>query len=316
MSLTRRHALALAGLAASAPRARAQSWPDRPIRVIVPYAAGGADTYIRPLQERLSQRLGQPVVIDPVVGGGGAVGANRVRAAAPDGHTILFAGTGSLTAVPRLQKLDYSIADFTPIAHLLFFPNVVAARRNAPFSDFAGFLAAARTRPEGLSYGTPGTGSAPHLAAEAMAKAAGIRLLHVPFTGIATAAVALLSGDIDLICGAPSVIMPMQERGVRPLVQTGARRIATLPDLPTLKESGIDLDMVVPFGFLAPQRTSPAIVERFSATVRELAAERPYVEAMGRLYNEIDLMDAAGFRAFLEAEDRMMATLLRELNLT
>jgi tripartite-type tricarboxylate transporter receptor subunit TctC len=314
--MTRRGALlGAAGLGLARPALAQGGYPDRAIRVIVPYAAGGADTYIRPFQDRLTQRLGQPVVIDTVVGGGGAVGANRVKNAAADGHTLLFASTGALTVAPRLQRLEFGLSDFAPIAHLLYFPNVIASRRDAPFSDFAGFVAAAKARPEGLTYGTPGTGSAPHLAAEVMAKAAGIKLLHVPFTGIATAAVALLGGNIDMIVGAPSVIMPMTERGVRPLAQSGARRTSTLPDIPTLKEAGLDVEMVVPFGFLAPARTSPAIVERLSAVIREAAADAAYAETMRRLFNEVELMDAPAFKRFLEAEDRLVAELLPTLNL-
>jgi tripartite-type tricarboxylate transporter receptor subunit TctC len=222
MMLSRRGALLAAGLVVAARGARAQAFPNRPIRVTVPYAAGGADSFIRPLQERMAQALGQPIVIESVSGAGGAVGANRVRTAPNDGHALLFAGTGALTAVPRLQNLNYSIADFVPIANLIAIPYVLAGRRDARFTDFAGFLRVAREKPEGLTYGTPGIGSTPHLVAEAMAKAAGIKLLHVPYSGIATAVVALLAGDIDLVMGAPGNIMPLVERGVVSLAQTGA----------------------------------------------------------------------------------------------
>jgi tripartite-type tricarboxylate transporter receptor subunit TctC len=315
MRISRRGALVAASMTVAARAARAASWPDRPIRVVVPYAAGGADQFIRPLQDRMMQALGQAIVVESVPGGGGALGANRLRSAAPDGYNLLFAGTGALTAVPRLQKLGYSIADFEPIANLIAIPYVLAARRDAAFTDMPGFLAAARARPDGLTYGTPGAGSTPHLIAEAMAKAAGIRMLHVPYSGVSTAVVALLAGDIDLVMGAPGNIMPLVERGVRPLAQTGAARIAPLPDLPTLREAGMPVDLVTRFGFFAPRRTDGAIIERLSRLVLAGAADPAYVETMHRGFNEVEPLDSARFRTFLEAEDKATAQLLQALDL-
>ncbi|MFT8244887.1 Bug family tripartite tricarboxylate transporter substrate binding protein [Roseomonas sp. BN140053] len=315
MVISRRGALLAAGTVLGAGGARAQSYPDRPIRVIVPYAAGGADQYIRPIQNRLMAALGQAIVIESVTGGGGAIGANRVRNAAPDGYTLLFAGTGALTAVPRLQNLSYAVGDFAPIANLIAIPYVLAGRRDARFRDFAGLLELARSRPEGLSYGTPGAGSTPHLAAEAMAKAAGIRLLHVPYSGVATAVVALLAGDIDLVMGAPSNIMPLVERGVVPLVQTGATRIGPLPEVPTLRESGLAVELVTRFGFFAPKGTAPAILDRLSRLVLEAGADPTYAEAMHRAFNEVELLEPRRFGEFLLAEDQATARMLVELKL-
>jgi tripartite-type tricarboxylate transporter receptor subunit TctC len=316
MTITRRGALAAASLVLATGSARAQAYPNRAIRVIVPYAAGGADQFIRPLQARLTQALGQPIVIESVTGGGGAIGANRVRTAPADGYTLLFAGTGALTAVPRLQRLGYSIADFTPIANLIAIPYVLAGRQGARFTDFAGFLREARARPEGLSYGTPGVGSTPHLVAEAMAKAAGVKLLHVPYSGIATAVVGLLAGDIDLVMGAPGNIMPLVERGVVPLVQTGAQRIAVLRDLPTLREAGLDVELVTRFGFFAPKGTEDAVIARWSGLLLEGGADPAYAQAMQRAFNEVELLDQARFQGFLAAEDAATAQLLAALNLT
>ena len=316
MNITRRGALVAAGLTLGARSARAQAYPNRAIRVIVPYAAGGADQFIRPLQARLTQALGQPIVIESVTGGGGAIGANRVRTSAADGYTLLFAGTGALTAVPRLQRLGYSIADFAPIANLIAIPYVLAGRQGARFADFAGFLREARAKPEGLSYGTPGIGSTPHLVAEAMAKAAGVKLLHVPYSGIATAVVGLLAGDIDLVMGAPGNIMPLVERGVVPLVQTGAQRIAVLRDLPTLREAGLDVDLVTRFGFFAPKGTDEAVIARWSGLLLEGGADPAYAQTMQRAFNEVELLDQARFQSFLAAEDAATAQLLSALNLT
>ncbi|WP_137176356.1 tripartite tricarboxylate transporter substrate binding protein [Roseomonas sp. AR75] len=313
--ITRRGALAGAGLLLGTGEVRAQAYPNRAVRVIVPYAPGGADTYIRPLMGPISRALGQSVVVDTVVGGGGAVGANRVRTSPPDGYTLLFAGTGALTAAPRLQNLGYTAADFAPIANLVSIPFVLAARRGASFNDFTGFLAAARAKPEGLSYGSTGVGGTPHLIMEQLSKVAGIKMLHVPYSGVATASVALLAGDIDLVMGAPSFIMPLLDRGVVPLVQTGARRMTAISAVPTFRESGVDLEMVTRFGFVAPNGTDTAILDRWSSLILEGGADPGYVQAMQRNYNEVELLDRARFAAFLTEEDAATERMLRELNL-
>lgn len=313
--ITRRGALAGAGLLLGTGTARAQAYPNRAVRVVVPYAPGGADTYIRPLMGPISHALGQSVVVDTVVGGGGAVGANRVRTSPPDGYTLLFAGTGALTAAPRLQNLGYTAADFAPVANLISIPFVLATRRGAGFTDFAGFLAAARAKPEGLSYGSTGVGGTPHLIMEQLSKVAGIRMLHVPYSGVATASVALLAGDIDLVMGAPSFIMPLVDRGVVPLVQTGARRMTAIPAVPTFRESGVDLEMVTRFGFVAPKGTDTAILDRWSSLVLEGGAEPGYVRSMQRNFNEVELLDRTRFGAFLAEEDAATDRMLRELNL-
>lgn len=315
MRLTRRGALLGASVLALPRLAGAQAYPSRAIRIIVPYAAGGADTYIRPLQSGFASALGQSIVIESVTGGGGAIGANRVRTAAPDGYTLLFAGTGALTAVPRLQNLTYSINDFAPIANLISIPYVLVGRRGARFSDFAGFLREARARPEGLTYGTPGVGSTPHLIMESLSKVANIKLLHVPYSGVATAAVALLAGDIDLVMGAPSNLMNLAERGVLPLVQTGRTRMAAIPEVPTFVENQLDLELVTRFGFFAPPGTDAAILDRWSSLVLEGGAVPAFVETMRRIYNEVELLDRARFTAFLREEDSATERLLRDLKL-
>lgn len=316
MPVTRRQALMTGAFALLSRQAAAQSFPSRAVRVIVPYAAGGTDQYIRPLQQAFSQALGQPVLIDSVVGSGGGVGANRVRTSAPDGYTLLFAGTAALTVVPRVQNLAYTAADFAPVCNLIAIPIMIAARRGSRFGTMAEMLAAARATPEGVSFGSPGIGSSPHLAGEAMARAAGVRLLHVPYPGIAPAMTALLAGDIDLVVGAPGIIMPaVESHGVLPLAQTGAARIAPLPDLPTLREAGLDVDMVTRFGFFAPPTTPVPVLDRLGAVFLEAAASPSYADAMRRSFNEVVPLDRAAFALALAEEDRLQARLIQDLGL-
>ncbi|PZW48608.1 tripartite-type tricarboxylate transporter receptor subunit TctC [Humitalea rosea] len=316
MLITRRHALAAAGLGLAAAPSQAQDFPTRSVRVIVPYAAGGTDQYIRLLQQSFAQRLGQPVVIDSVVGGGGGVGASRVRGSAADGYTLLFAGTAALTVVPRIQHLPYTAADFAPICNLVAIPIMVAAKRDSRFRTMQEMLALARAQPEGISFGSPGIGSSPHLAGEAMARAAGVKLLHIPYPGIAPAMTALLAGDIDLVVGAPGIIMPtVESHGILPLAQTGATRIAALPELVTLKEVGLDVDMVTRFGFFAPKGTPAPVLDRLSSAFLAAAGSPDYAQAMRRTYNEVLLLDRTQLAQALAEEDRVSARLVEDLNL-
>ncbi|MBU8537236.1 tripartite tricarboxylate transporter substrate binding protein [Falsiroseomonas tokyonensis] len=316
MPITRRHTLTAAATALLARPAAAQDFPNRPIRVIVPYAAGGTDQYIRLLQNDFAQRLGQPVVIESVVGGGGGIGANRVRTSTPDGYTLLFGGTAALTVVPRIQNQPYTTADFAPVCQLVALPIMVAAKRGFRHRTAQEMLAAARAQPESISFGSPGIGSSPHLAGEAMARAAGVKLLHVPYAGIAPAMTALLAGDIDLVVGAPGIIMPtVESHGTIPLAQTGATRSAALPDLVALKELGLDVDLVTRFGFFAPKQTPEPILDQLDRTFRAAAATPDYAQAMRRAFNEVQLQDRAQFGRALAEEDRAMARLIEQLAL-
>jgi len=316
MQTTRRPMLLAAVTALVAGGAAAESYPHRAIRVIIPYAAGGTDQYIRLLQQEFGQALGQPVVIDSVPGGGGGIGANRVRTSAADGYTLLFASTAALTVVPRLQSQPYSAADFAPICNLVAIPIMIAAKRGARFRTIDAMLAEARRQPESISIGSPGIGSTPHLAAEALAHAANVKLLQVPYQGIAPAMAALLAGDIDLVSGAPGIIMPtVESHGIIPLAQTGASRIAALPDLVTLKQAGLDVDLVTRFAFFAPKETPVPILDRLERAFLQAAAAPAYADAMRRAHNEVVLLDRRQLVTALAEEGAAIARLIRTLDI-
>ena len=300
--------------AASAP---AQDYPSKPIRVLVPYAAGGADLYIRPLQASLAKSLGQPLVIENMGGGGGMVGANVVRTSRPDGYTLCFCGTGALTTAPRLAaSAPYTIDEFAPIANVIAIPFVLAMRRDLPYATFAEFLAFARANPAKISYGTPGDGSAPHLAAEAMAAVAGIRLLHVPYQGIVPAVHAALGGHIDGVMGAPSVVMPQVRDGkLVALAVTSPERFAPMKEVMTLREGGVDSQYVTRFGFFAPRGTPEPVVRKLAAALAESVNDAAYVEAMRRIYNDVVFIEPAAYAVSLAAEDRDYARLIRDLRI-
>ncbi len=316
MPITRRPLL-LAGALAASRGAWAQDFPTRPVRIIVPNAAGGTEIYIRVVQQEFSQALGQPVLIESIPGAGGAVGANRVRQSAPDGYTILFSSHAAISLVPRIQKLGWNATDFAPICNLMAIPIVLAARRGAPFRTIQEMVAQAKARPEGISLATPGVGSTPHLAGELMQRAAGIRMMHVPYPGIARALTGVVAGEVDTIIGAPGVFMPaVQSQGLSLLAATGARRVAALPDLTTLQEIGLEIDIAARFGFFAPKGTPEPILDRLARAILAVGGTPAYAEQMLRGYNEVMLMDRAQLTAAMATEERVNERLVQDLGLT
>src|SRR5882724_11706794 len=193
-----------AGLLGAGSQGHAADYPTRPIRVVVPYAAGGADTFIRPLTSSLEKKHGVNLVIETVVGAGGMIGTSQVNRSNPDGYTLLFCGSGALAIAPKMAKADYKIEDFSPVINLISIPYVLAIRKDAPYPTIQGMIEFAKANPGKLTYGTPGVASAPHLAMEDMAARLGISITHVPFSGISTAVTSVMGGHIDAIMGAPN----------------------------------------------------------------------------------------------------------------
>jgi tripartite-type tricarboxylate transporter receptor subunit TctC len=274
-----RRALLAAPAAALAPLAnpaRAQgTWPDRPLRVIVGFPPGGSlDVLSRLMAERLAARVGQPVVVENRPGAAGNIGADAVSKAAPDGATIGTVGfTIPLTAPHLYRTLPFDPErDFAWVSEVWEFPNVaVVPARHVPARTLAEFIAWAKTRPQGISYGSPGVGTSPHLSAALFMERAGLRGEHVPFRGAAQTIPAMLSGDVHFaIDNLASYVPVIQEGRVRPLAISSAERWPTLPEVPTLQESG-------PFGFVAvswtawafPGGTPRPIIDRLA---REIAA--------------------------------------------
>ena len=192
----------LATFAAVSP-AVSQEYPSRQIRVIVPYATGGADIYIRPLTDSLEKKKISLVIISQV-GAGGIVGSSAVKRSEPDGYTLLFAGSGAMTSAPKFQKAEYTLDDFETITDIISIPFILTVKKDAPYKDLKEFIAYAKANPGKLNVGTPGVGSTPHLAMEMLASQAGFSYTHVPFTGVATAIVGLMGGHVDAVFGAPA----------------------------------------------------------------------------------------------------------------
>ncbi len=304
-----------AAIAFAAPAA-AQEWPTKPIRVIVPYAPGGTDQQIRAMAPTLQKILGQPLVIENKAGGGAAIGAAFVKESAPDGYTLLYTGNGALTVVTHMRKQSYSLDDFVAIGNVTGTPFVVAARPNAPFKTLREMVAYAKANPDKVNYGSAGQGTTTHMAGEAIAAAAGIKIVHVPFQGIGPAVTSILGGNVDIVIGLPSAIMPQVAAGkLVALASTGPERIDILKDMPTLRESGIDVVDVTKFGMLAPKGTPPAVAQKLTAALREAVATPEFTDLMRKSYNSIMFMDPAQFRSTLQTEDKYFKSLIDRLGL-
>lgn len=223
--------------------ARAQSFPERPIRLVVPFAAGtSSDVQARLLAPRMGDRLGQAFVVENRAGGGGTLGAEVVAKARPDGHTLLLGSNGPLVNNPVLQaRMPYdAAADFAPVALLTRSPLTLSVRADSPWADVAGLVAAARARPGEVSIGSSGQGSATHFLIEQLMAQAGIRLNHAPYRGSSLSVPDVLAGNLPVVMAEFSTVLPLWRDGLlRILAVSTATRSALAPDVPTLIESGL-----------------------------------------------------------------------------
>ena len=276
--MKRRSLLALAGLAVPLP-ALAQAFPARPIRVVIPFAAGGpTDIVARLLAERMAAKLGQPVVVDPRPGAGGAIAAETVARAAPDGHTLLI-GTATTHAVnPALQgdRLPFHpIRDFAPIAQVARVPIVLAVRPDLGTPDLPAFVAMLRSRPGALNYGSSGTGSMGHLASVLLLRTLGVEATHVPYRGSAPMAADLIAGRLDFASDALASLVPFVREGrVRALAIATPERAAALPDVPTFAQAGLPGYEAYTWNVVfAPAGTPAPVIATLNAALNGVVAE-------------------------------------------
>ena len=294
-------------LSALAVSAVADDYPNKAIRLIMPYPVGGSiDIAGRMVAQRLADNLGQAVVVDNRTGAGGIVGTETGARAAPDGYTVLMGGTGTLALSPSLQKnLPYDPnKDFTPVTLLVTIPYVVVVQPSFKAANIRELIALAKAKPNEINYGSGGSGSAPHLAAELFKTMADVRITHVPYKGSTPAITDTMSGQVQLtFTGIPSVMTQMKAGRLRPIGVTSLKRTAALPEVPTIAESGVPGYEVNPwFGVLLPARTPQPLVSRLNAEilkVLQLPATRERFAAEGF---EAVGNTPAQFAAYIKAE--------------
>jgi tripartite-type tricarboxylate transporter receptor subunit TctC len=263
----------LLGGLAICPAASADTYPSRPIRLLHGFAAGGAaDTLSRVIAEGLSKRLGQPILVEAKPGAGGNIAAEVIAKAAPDGYTIgLVTGAHAISAA-TYKSLSYQPAEsFDMISTLVYYALVIAVRDDYPAKSLGELIAISKEKPGALSFGSVGFGSTHHLAGELLKAMTGTDMLHVPYRGDAQSITALLGGEVPVVIGTPVLLAPQIQSGaVRGLAVTSSTRIALLPSVPTVEESGVKgYDVRTWAGLLAPKGTPPAIVNALNTATLE-----------------------------------------------
>ena len=308
MKLSRRAALALPALALL-PRPAQAAFPDRPVRIIVPFAAGtSSDFQARMIGERMAPVLRQPIIVENRAGAGGVVGADAVAKAAPDGYTLLLGSNGPLTNAPVLQaRLPYDPErDFAAVAMISRSPVTLSLRADSPFRTVADVLAAARAKPGDLSIGSSGQGSATHFLIEQVMAAAGIRLTHVPYRGSSQSVPDLIAGNIPLVMAEISTILPLWQSGrARILAMSSAGRMPIAPEIPPLIEQGLNLTGGSWAGLVTAAGAPPEAVAALSAAVQAGLREPAYRARQAELGAEIVAeaeQNPAGFAAWLRRE--------------
>ncbi|WP_253700273.1 tripartite tricarboxylate transporter substrate binding protein [Cupriavidus pauculus] len=293
----------------------APAWPDRPIRLVVPFPpGGGTDVIGRMLAARLSTVLKGTVVVENVAGATGTIGAAQVARAAPDGYTLVLGISATHAIAPAIfPKLPYDpLRDFVPIGRIAYGGNVLVANPTFPAHDLRALVAMARQPGADLAYGSWGQGSGGHLAGESINVSAGIRLRHVPYKGVAPMLNDVMGGTVPLAMSDLAGTLPLIRAGkVRPLAVTGSERSAALPEVPTLAESGIAFKVDSWFALFAPARTPAAIVERLEAATHEAmqdGAIQAQIATMGMRYAP---MSRARFTEQMRDDARAWAALVK-----
>ena len=289
-----------AALAVFATAAQAQQFPTRPVTLIVPWPAGGStDIGMRALAAATEKHLGQSIVIENKPGAGGTIGpANMAANARPDGYTVAQLPI-TVFRMPFIQKTTFDPAkDFTYVIHVTGYTFGVVVKADAPWKTFNELIEYARANPGKLNYGTPGAGTSLHITMEQIAKMKGIKWTQVPFKGVAESMNALLGGHIDVTSDSTGWAGAVNAGSARLLVTWGASRTKNWPDVPILKEVGIDLISNSPFGIGGPKGMDPAVVKILHDAFKKGMEEQSYKDAMAKLDQEAYYLDTAAYHAF------------------
>jgi tripartite-type tricarboxylate transporter receptor subunit TctC len=293
--------IAMIGLAAHP--AGAQEYPARPVKLIIPFAAGaGTDLTGRIVADELSKRLGQQFVVENKPGAAAQLGTDFVAKSDPDGYTLLWTVTDGLSVLPAVKpSLPYKVPDdFAFIGSIAQQPYTLSVSSRWDFKTFADFVAYAKSHPGGLNYGSAGLGSAPHLTMAMIAAGVGIQMVHVPFAGLGPATNALVAGQVDI-----GLVIPVQAKqlinagSIRALATTGEKRSRVLPDVPTLAEVGVNGSAVVAYGLTAPARTDPQIVARLKQALSGMMKDSVFTDHLYAMGFEVRPLIGDDYREFI-----------------
>lgn len=312
-------ALACTGSVLAGAGANAQSYPDKPIRLIVPFTPGGVtDNIGRVLAERMGRDLGQSIIIDNRAGANGRIGTDAVAKAAPDGYTLLLGGIGALTIHPHMLKVPYDpVNDFVPISLVATNDVVIVVNPKLPVKTPAELVAYVKANGAKMQYGSSGIGAPTHLAAELFKTRVGSTMVHVPYKGDSAAVMDVVAGNVDLSFSTVSATLSLIQAGkLRAIAMTGLQRSQSLPDVPTLDETvlkGFNADTWV--GLFAPAHTPEPIVKRLYEATKQALADPEVRRKLIAGGNNIVGNDTAQFRAFLDAESKKWGDVIRAGNI-
>ncbi|HYZ34299.1 MAG TPA: tripartite tricarboxylate transporter substrate binding protein [Crenalkalicoccus sp.] len=313
MPILSRRALLGAGAAAllARPALATPGFPGRPIRMFIPWAPGGTtDVQMRALCDAASKRIGQPVVPENTPGAGGILGAQKLLNEKPDGHVLAQMPVSVFRYPLMAAKPPFDpLSDFTYVVHLTGYLFGVVVRADAPWKSFGEFLDHAKANPGRVNYGTPGTGTSLHITMERIARDRGIEWTQVPFRGVAENLQALLAGQIDATADSSGWGQLVQDGKLRLLVTWGETRARRFPEVPTLRESGIDIVSASPYGIAGPKGMDPEILQAVHGIFRDALHDPAHLAVLERLDMPVMYKDPAAYRAFVQeqmAEDRRM----------
>jgi tripartite-type tricarboxylate transporter receptor subunit TctC len=296
-----------------------QDYPARPITLIVPFPPGGvADNVARPVAQALSKQLGQTVVIENKQGAGGGIGMAFVAKAKPDGYTLLLA-LSSISVIPEADRVlgrapMFQLDQLLPIARFTADPVVLAVRADSPWKSYAEFIAFAKANPKKLNYGSSGNYGTMHVPMEMLASTVNAALTHVPFTGAAPAVTALLGGTVDAVASGPSTVVQHVKAGkLRVLANWGTERHPALPDVPTLRELGVDTEYAQWSGLFAPAGTPEPLLAALRKAAREVQDDAAFKQAFVTLQTPLAYLDAPLFRTYWDADAKKMAEVVQRM---
>jgi tripartite-type tricarboxylate transporter receptor subunit TctC len=322
MNAIRRRLLATAPAAAAllaAGGAGAQAWPDRPLRIIVPYTPGAFnDTLARLVAEKMQEQIGQPGVVENRPGASGSLGI-VTTAQSTDGHTIAVANAANLTMNPFLfANTGYDPQkDLAPLGVSARLMNALAVRADSDVTSVAQLLERARAEPGKLSYASSGAGSSPHLSAELLRARTGIDVVHVPYRGSAPAMADLIGGRVDFtIDNMPNVLAQVRGGKLRALAVTGTERDPAMPDVPTMAEAGVrNMEVYVWFGFVGPAGMPQPVRDRLTAAITRIVTSPETSERIARAGATVFTLDQAGMAALIRTELEKWGTVIRAANI-
>ena len=295
------------------------AYPDKPVRIVVPNPPGGAvDVVTRKIAQRLTVQMGRSFVVENKPGASGTIGTTQVINAAADGYTLL-ANDNSYTTLPYVfKKLNWDHQSaLVPIAPFAFSPVVVGVKADSRFKDLASLVSYAKAHPGDVTFGTGGPGSSPHFAAEAFQRAAGIKLMHVPYKGAGEAMVGLLGGSVDLlVVSTPTALAPVKGNQMRLLAISGKSRVGVFPNVPTFGEAGVPAFSLFNWsGLAAPKGTPKEVIARLQAEIQKALQAPDMKEFLAQMGAQPGNLDSPAFAQLIQRETAQWATVAQKANI-